>query len=560
MTQYNNNNNDFELAKRLVLECLSPKRVNHDLSSCLSNINRNLEQTFIEFSRKGSATINWNNPQGTLGMSTLHKWAIEDNKTKYEEIMHEHLKDFKDIKRYIYEKYKHQFKCFSITQNKWYHYMNHRWILNDRGYALKRLIAHDFSEYADKELLSSQGFFRECAELFYDEQFVLMLDSNYNLLHFMNGVYDLDKNEFREGYPEDHISLSTNINFIEQPDMEDQLKIQNIDDLLHKIMPHSAVKNYMMSLISNCLHGTIKDCKYHSLFGDGVNGKAILMNLFKNAIGDYGMTIPISTLIKDKELEIELRGKRVIFSEKEIPEVHSKNLVDYIKQIMGDDKIKFHLFYSSDKLPTIQTDEEDVWRSIRFVEFLTPLLYNKDEMKDWYEVFIYMLIKNFQNKNVITPPFEVILHTFAYRTEVNYYKQFVQEFLQENIVGKVGIEHIFPEFMKYISNAGVDSSKYNRQRFVNHMNHMIGHIDHRNNWNGWSLVNSCPVPASNPPPPPSIPNIPMNHMLGHIDYKNNWNNWDLVNSCPVSESNPSNPPPPPPQSSKRIFNSTFGCR
>lgn len=489
------NNNDFELAKRLVLECLSPKRATYDLSN-------------LESSTK---------PQVTLGISTLHKWAIEDNKTKYEEIIHEHLKDIKDIKRYIYEKYKHQFKCFSITQNKWYHYMNHRWVLNDHGYALKRLIARDFSE--DKELLSSQGFFRECAELFYDEQFVLMLDSNYNLLHFMNGIYDLEKNEFREGYPEDYISLSTNINFIEQPDMEDQIKMKKIDDLLRKIMPHSDVKNYMMSLMSNCLHGTIKDCKYHALFGDGVNGKAILMDLFKNAIGSYGATIPISNLIKIKEHE--LRGKRFIFCEKEAYEIHSKSLVDYIKKIMCDDNIKFQVFYSSEELPTIQTEDEDVWRSIRFIEFLTPLIYNKDEIKDWYEIFMYMLIQNFQNKNVITSPFEVILHTFGYRTEVNYYKQFVQEFLKEDIFGKVGIEHIFPEFMKYISNAGVNSSKYNNNRFVNHMNHILGYSNSRNIWEGWSLVN-------------------------------------LTNKSVISEL-PSFPPPPPPQSTKRIFTSSL-CR
>ena len=54
---------------------------------------------------------------------------------------------------------------------------------------------------------------RECTILFFDPNFEEHLDEKYNLIGFNNGVYDLDKEEFREGNPEDYISLSCNINY-----------------------------------------------------------------------------------------------------------------------------------------------------------------------------------------------------------------------------------------------------------------------------------------------------------------------------------------------------------
>jgi phage/plasmid-associated DNA primase len=196
-------------------------------------------------------------------------------------------KQYTDIARYVYEKYKHEFKCSSITNEVWYHYKNHRWVPNERGYSLKKLIRTevvcDYIEYSKdcmnkseeieecdekdtwkshsktaSELVSKlktvsyrNNLFTECMELFYDEKFEDMLDSNNNLLHFNNGVYDLDKNEFREGYPEDNISLSTSINFIEQPDMEDQEKLSQVEDFFNKIFPFNITKTFTKVFMSH---------------------------------------------------------------------------------------------------------------------------------------------------------------------------------------------------------------------------------------------------------------------------------------------------------------------
>ena len=54
----------------------------------------------------------------------------------------------------------------------------------------------------------------EAKELFYDGDFMEKLDTNPYLLCFNNGVMDFKEKEFRDGRPDDYISLSTNINYI----------------------------------------------------------------------------------------------------------------------------------------------------------------------------------------------------------------------------------------------------------------------------------------------------------------------------------------------------------
>ena len=48
-----------------------------------------------------------------------------------------------DIALYIYEKYKHEFKCSSIAHSRWYHYKNHHWVPNERGNSLKHIISSE---------------------------------------------------------------------------------------------------------------------------------------------------------------------------------------------------------------------------------------------------------------------------------------------------------------------------------------------------------------------------------------------------------------------------------
>ena len=582
---------DFELAQRLAKECLSSKRATYyedwvRVCWCLSNIDYRLEEAFIDFSRKAPASKfdeigcrnEWARSQvrvmeSLLGIGTLHKWALEDNKNKYREISRDSLsrlmyismnKTHTDISLYIYEKYKHEFKCSSIAHAKWYHYKNHRWVPNERGNGLKRRIAsdvaRDYSEYstycnnksgefredepekdnwqsrsrtaADLSLkLRNTAFcssvFTQCMEFFFDEEFEDELDSNDNLLHFLNGVYDLDKNEFREGYPEDNISLTTHINFIEQPDMYDQEKMTQVEDFLRKIFPIERVKNYVLNLLASFLHGANKDQKFHIWTGGGGNGKSMLIDLYKKTVGNYYGSMPITALTQGRggsenasPVLAATRGKRFVSLDE--AEVGAEIQVGFMKQLTGGDEItaralhcsaitfrpKFKLVLTCNELPKIPANDDGTWRRIRVVEFISrfcdspnpkkPYEFSIDrelqnKMSEWREVFMYMLIQYFQKSykiNGVQEPPEVLRNTAAYRTDSDHYSQFVEEFLREDPNSMIGIDDIFSRFRTFLVNAGVNQSKYNRREFENRMNSIIGKCNTRKKWKGWKLIDS----------------------------------------------------------------------
>ena len=72
------------------------------------------------------------------------------------------------------------------------------------------------------------------------------LDSNVNLIGFNNGVYDLEKHEFRDGLCEDYISFSTGIDYTEFED--DHPYIISINEFLDQVLPIENVKKYVLRI------------------------------------------------------------------------------------------------------------------------------------------------------------------------------------------------------------------------------------------------------------------------------------------------------------------------
>ncbi len=583
---------DFEFAVRLTKECLSTKRATSyedwiRVCWCLSNIDNRLEDAFIEFSKKCSGKFDengchneWNRSllrvkNICLGIGTLHKWAKEDNKNKYIEITRDSLgklmffstnQTHTDVARYIYEKYKHEFKCSSINHSRWYYYYNNKWNLNEKGNELKKKISsevtQDYSEYgtlcnnkanefkedgAEKDswqIRSKKSFelvsklktvsyknavFTECMEFFYDEKFEDELDSNNNLLHFLNGIYDLDKNEFRQGYPEDNITLTTGINYIEQPDAEDNEKICYVEELINKILPIDRVRNYVLNLLSSFLHGDNKEQKFHIWTGVGSNGKSMLIDFYKKTVGGYYGSMPITTLTQGRSgseqaspVLAETRGKRFISLDE--AESDDQIKVGFMKQLTGGDEItarklncgpitfkpKFKLVLTCNELPAIPSDDDGTWRRIRVVEFISKFCDHPNPSKpyeflidrtltnkldDWKEVFMYMLIQIYQNsykqKGIIEPK-EVDDCTKEYSIISNIYKNFIDATLTEDPTSSFGIDDIFPRFKVFLQENNYDARnrKYNRRELEKRLNKSIGQCNMKKKWKGWKLTSN----------------------------------------------------------------------
>ena len=77
-----------------------------------------------------------------------------------------------------------------------------------------------------------------------------LMDTNTDLICFNNGVYDLNKREFRKGLPSDYISISTGSDF---PNPENNENISNIKNMLKLIFPDKDIRNDVLIKMSKYL-------------------------------------------------------------------------------------------------------------------------------------------------------------------------------------------------------------------------------------------------------------------------------------------------------------------
>jgi P4 family phage/plasmid primase-like protien len=315
---------EVNLVKKL-LEILNPKRAANycdwiRLGWCLRNIDIGLLPEWDDFSKKsskyeaGACDLLWYRmKEGGLGIGTIHMWAKMDNLEKYNKIVTEDissliykslsLTDY-DIALVISRMFRHRFRCASHKHHIWYEFEGHGWKEKEKGYTLfyKEIPTVLFNEYMkmiekesarartaddrDRDVclknieklnkisgkLKNTNFvkdkmYKECSGLFYEPKFEEKLDSNPKLLGFENGVYDLDNDEFREGRPEDYISMSTGINYIEYD--EENPYVEQVSDFMKKVLTNENVREYVWILFASLLDGTNRDEKFHIWTGSG---------------------------------------------------------------------------------------------------------------------------------------------------------------------------------------------------------------------------------------------------------------------------------------------------
>ena len=160
-------------------------------------------------------------------------------------------------------------------------------------------------------------------DMFYKKEIMEKFDSDTNLLGFDNGIYDLKNNVFREGRPEDYVTMSTKVylpvkacdlpikldQMLERWDNPSdelidafpEMKFYNrlysdLDDFINKIVPNENVKKYTLKFLAKCFCGENRDEGFYMWTGTGGNGKSKLIDLTSLCMGDYACNLPIALL------------------------------------------------------------------------------------------------------------------------------------------------------------------------------------------------------------------------------------------------------------------------
>ena len=269
---------------------------------------------------------------------------------------------------------------------------------------------------------------KECKELFQNSEFVNKLDTNEYLLGFNNGVYDLNKMEFRDGRPDDNLTLTTgtdyDINYDEDPCIED------IENFMDQLISNEEVKDYTLLLLASMMQGVNAEEKFRIWTGCGGNGKSKLLELFISSFGEYCIKFPV-TLLTGKRASsnsctpeiIQSKGKRFGYFDE--PNENEKINIGLMKEYSGGDKIKgrglyqapiefkpqFKMLLLCNSLPKVPPDDEGCWRRMEVVEFKNRFVenpvaeneYPRDyqlsaKLKEWKHVFLSWLINKYYSK------------------------------------------------------------------------------------------------------------------------------------------------------------------
>jgi len=229
-------------------------------------------------------------------------------------------------------------------------------------------------------------------------------DQNISLLGCTNGVYDLDKLEFREGQPEDLITCTTGLDYLTEDEegifTPNHPKVKIIEEFFQQIQPKKTRRKYLQTLLGSCLSGRNILELIYIFTGEGANGKSKLFELIDMALGKLSGSLK-TTFFTGKQAQSHQATPEIaaivnsrIVTVKEINKGESMH-TDILKTFSGNDKItyrelhkpqketipKFTFIFAFNHLPKLPADDYAIWRRIRVIKFESKFTSDPDPQK-----------------------------------------------------------------------------------------------------------------------------------------------------------------------------------
>lgn len=563
---------DFQHVTEL-MSLISPERANNrddwfKIGLCLHQISvsEEMKDIFIDFSRQCPEKFNleevtktWNNlpykESGGMTIGTLKHWAKLDSPEQYEKLIDSYLDntlnetifDLKntnfDIASLMYKIFKGQFICANIDQNIWYRYENHKWNKEPAAHNLYLNISTRLEKYyykkintlRDNDNLSEEtekhirriihdikttsfkkNVIQESKHLFYKEDFLELLDEkNTHLMHFNNGIYDLNTFTLRKGTPDDYVSYTTNVDFIEYEKSNNLF--EEVYQIFRNMHEEVEITNFFLDSLALSLHGVNHQNFLHMWIGKGSNGKSLTCDFLSKALGDYSYAPSITMLTEKRKSSscaspdvVKVKGRRCLIYQE--PEGNDTISVGFMKSLFGNDtivarglyqdEIRFKPqatgFLSCNVLPNIAPDE-GTFRRIRVLRF--PYKFTFDEPKNKFEkpadpnlinrldelkhvfasylVYRYQILKKNHN-GILHTPQSVIDETNKYKAKSDIYQAFVNEAFPKNI-DTINSQELFEVFQEWMKNENIKNDIKKRE-FVENIETKIGTIEKNGYW------------------------------------------------------------------------------
>ncbi len=302
------------------------------------------------------------------------------------------------------------------------------------------------------------------------------LDRDPMLLNVLNGTIDLRTGELNPHNRTDLITRLAPVQF--DPRAEAPLWkafLTRVFDGDRELI------DYVRRVIGYALTGSTDEHAMFILWGQGANGKTVLVETIHALLGDYALTTPADTLLAKRQQGVtndiaRMRGARIVSaSETE----HGRALAEsLVKSLTGGDTIvarflfrelfqfkpQFKLFLVTNAKPKIAGGDEGIWRRLRLVPFAVTIPRAErdarlaEKLREELPGILRWALEgclDWQERGLADPP--AVLHaTEVYRDEQDELAGFLSECCIIDKDSTIGASQLFTAYTNYARLAEVE--------------------------------------------------------------------------------------------------------
>jgi P4 family phage/plasmid primase-like protien len=363
------------------------------------------------------------------------------------------------------------------------------------------------------------------------------LDVNPNVFVCNNGVLDLKTLEFREGSPEDLVTLSCNIEYLSSEEISESFKHQEsllkLQDFLDTIFPELDLLNYTLDIISESLCGVVRRQELFVCTGSGSNGKSKFFEFLTLVFGDYSGKVSPALLTKNRgdansasPAIADLRGKRLVTCQE--PDENEKFKTGVMKELTGADPLtgrqlhmplitfipQYKMYIQCNDKPDVDSTDDGTWRRLKVINYIAKFVESDDEKlkntrkypyhfeKDpnltesfieWAPIMLNMLFDRYKEltkrkfNHLIPKSVESAIK--EYKEQHNVYAEFVKDKMIMTPGESLSVNDGFKEFTDYCKESNI-ICKTKRNDFRRDIERIIGctAINNQSVWRNWSLL------------------------------------------------------------------------
>lgn len=533
----------------------------------------------------------WNSRrENNFSLGTLKYFAKLDSPVEYEALCKKHGDELidmavdgghNDLAKILYNEYGQEF-VFSTINSSWYRFTNHIWeksespkvcfqlserISDNNGAILNQFIHHLKLAEKERKILSKKtdddeneiqvamltrkiqtltkliksckansfktSVMKECQEVFRNDSFSDKLNTNPYLVAFKNGVYDFKNDCFRDGKPEDYLSVSLSFDYKDFGSRDCQ-EVLEVASFFRKIFPDDSIRQYFLDQVSQLFIGGNHDKVILIWTGSGDNGKSVTQRLFEKMLGQLSVKISTTMITGRKsnlgqaspELARTGNGVRMVVMDE--PNKDEKITTGIVKTATGNDSFfardlyqggngtkeiipLFKIHMLCNELPSVKNPDDAFWERVRVIPFESkfvseekcPLTYEEQmskkifpkdpqfqfgkKIEEMIQPLAWFLISHWRglNKTERIVPEKVKIATGEYRDENS--NDPYQEFAEENLTrgqGKIKCDKIVEKFKEWFKRENPREKPPTKKVIINCFNKILGKPD-STHWVGW---------------------------------------------------------------------------